>query len=95
MTGERGMNIWRTRPAPIAATMTRPEVALLLCCMHTHSDSARAERLRTLLQHDLDWGYLLQTAVRHGIMPLVYHRLNATLPEAVPQTVLAQLRSPV
>jgi hypothetical protein len=76
--------------APTAGT--RPEIELLLCCTQTHIDSEIAERIRTLLQQDIDWAYLIQTAAQHGIMPLLYQSLNTTCPEAVPKANLAQLR---
>lgn len=74
------------------AVSTRPEAELLLCCARTCMDSERAERIRTLLRADIDWAYLLQTALRHGVMPLLYWSLNNTCPEAVPRAILDQLR---
>ncbi len=70
----------------------RPEVDLLLCCADTSIDAARAERIRTLLRTDLDWGYLLQTAGRHGVMPLLSRSLHTGFPADVPQTILEELR---
>jgi hypothetical protein len=77
--------------APTAAT--RSEVELLFCCTRTHIDSEIAERIRTLLQQDIDWAYLIQTAAQHGIIPLLYQSLNTTCPEAVTKANLAQLRN--
>jgi hypothetical protein len=45
-----------------------------------------------MLQHDLDWSWMLYTALQHGVMPLLYRNLCAVGPEAVPHTVLAQLK---
>jgi hypothetical protein len=70
----------------------RPEIDLLLCCARTRIDPANAERIRSLLREDVDWTYLLRTARRHGVMPLLWRSLQATCPEAVPQATLAQLR---
>jgi hypothetical protein len=55
-------------------------------------DAASAERVRVLLKEDIDWSALIRAALRHGVMPLVYRSLHTTCPEAVPQTILAQLR---
>ncbi len=74
------------------AASTRPEIELLLCCARTHIDPATAKRIKTLLQTDIDWTYLLRTARRHGVMPLLYWSLHTTYPETVPQATLAQLR---
>lgn len=73
-------------------TDTRPEVELLLCCTRTCIDSQTAVRLLALLKKDTDWNYLLQTALWHGVIPLLYWNLNSTCPEAVPQAILSQLR---
>jgi hypothetical protein len=56
-------------------------------------DSKRVDRLRTLLREQIDWTYLTQMALRQGVMPLLYFNLNTTCPDAVPQTVLEQLRN--
>ena len=70
----------------------RPEVELLLCCATTSTDTAKTERVRTLLHTDLDWAYLLQTAGRHGVLPLLYRSLRTISPDHVPQTILEQLQ---
>jgi len=69
-----------------------PEEELLLCCARTAMDSERAERIRALLSKDINWEYLIQTAVRHGVMPLFYRSLNASCPEALPKAILDHLR---
>ena len=53
----------------------RREVELVLCCSRTYMDAEHAKQLWGLLQEDLDWAYLLQTAHRHGVMPLLYCKL--------------------
>ncbi|BAZ34105.1 hypothetical protein NIES4074_66190 [Cylindrospermum sp. NIES-4074] len=78
--------------AQVPATVNPQEIELLLCCARTRIDPETAERIRTLLQQDIHWTYLIQTATRHGVMPLLYRSLNATCPEAVPKSILSQLR---
>jgi Uncharacterised nucleotidyltransferase len=78
-------------PAPISAKLS-PEIELLLCCAQTSIASERAQRVQDLLEEDLDWRYLVHTASRHGVMPLLYHSLSTLCPDAVPQAVFAQLR---
>jgi Uncharacterised nucleotidyltransferase len=70
----------------------RSEAELLICCARTCLDTDTAERIRALIQHDLDWAYLLRTALAHGMLPLLYWHLNATCPEALPGLILEQLR---
>lgn len=73
----------------------RPEVELLLCCARTRMDSARAARIGALCQENLDWSYLLQTAGRHGLAPLVHRHLNTICPAVVPEKYLSQLQSSI
>nr|MBC7245809.1 nucleotidyltransferase family protein [Chloroflexota bacterium] len=69
-----------------------PEWALLLCCAHVNEGFERAERIKILLQKKLDWEYLIRTALRHSMMPLLYQSLATTCPEAIPAAPLAQLQ---
>lgn len=73
--------------------VTRPEVKLLLACTRTAIDAGTAARIQGLLQQDLDWDYLLQTARRHAVVPLVYWTLHASFASAVPPATLELLRS--
>ncbi len=79
-------------PPARAGRATRPEDALLLCCARTRMDSTTAERLRELLREETDWAYLLATAFRHGLLPLLYWQLHATCPERVPPAWMDDLR---
>lgn len=81
-----------TFSSPSAVGM-RPEIELLLCCSRTCIDSQRARQLRTLVEEQIDWTYLTQMALRQGVMPLLYFNLNTTCPDAVPHSVLEQLRN--
>jgi len=72
---------------------TSPESELLLCCARIHVDPETLERVRALLRQELDWPYLIRTALDHGVMPLLYSSLGAHCPEAVPATSLDQLRN--
>jgi signal peptidase I len=75
-----------------AAFSTRPEDEMLICCARTRVDSASAERIKILLQKDIDWTYLVRSARRHGVMPLLYQSLRTTCPETVPQAIMDQLQ---
>ncbi|HEY9667299.1 MAG TPA: nucleotidyltransferase family protein, partial [Coleofasciculaceae cyanobacterium] len=78
---------------PTSVVGTRPEIELLLCCTRTYLDFEKAEQLKNLLEKDIDWTYLTQLALRHGVMPLLYFNLNNTCPNAVSKTTLEQYRS--
>jgi len=77
--------------ATLPAACTRSELELLFCCARTCVDPISAKRIRSLLREDMDWSYLLQTASRWRVMPLLYWNLNAICPEDVPEAILAQL----
>jgi hypothetical protein len=100
----RGRQNFKRESRSLTATLAEPSIIpqkfsdsniteLLLCCARTHIATETAERIRTLLQQDIDWTYLIQTAARHGVMPLLYRSLNATCPELVPKSILSQLRN--
>lgn len=55
-------------------------------------ESETSERIRSLLRKDLDWSYLKQKALRHGLMPLLYRNLKSNCPDAVPEAILEQFR---
>ena len=54
-------------------------------------DAEIAERLSWLLQCDLDWQYLLDSARRHGLMPSLHQRLSS-LGADVPAEAKTQLQ---
>lgn len=70
-----------------------PETEILLCCARTRKTTETGDRIRALLQEDIDWDYLLATARRHRVAPLLYWHLKAVCPDAVPERVLAHLRN--
>jgi len=77
----------------LSATLLRPEAELLLCCAQSDAEPAVRERIENLVQGEVDWTYLLQTAADHGVAPLLYRALTDTSSQAVPQDVLDQLQS--
>jgi putative nucleotidyltransferase-like protein len=68
------------------------EHQLLVCCARTCMDAENAGRIRLLLQETINWSFLLQTALSHGVMPPLYRSLQATCPEVIPPAILDQLR---
>lgn len=71
----------------------RPEAELLLCCARARRTTETDDRIRALLREDIDWDYLLETARRHRVAPLLYWQLGVVCPEAVPERVLAHLQN--
>ncbi len=60
------------------------------------NNSPRPELLlhcaKTCLEAEEEWTYLVETALAHGVMPLLYRSLHAACPNAVPKEILEQLR---
>jgi hypothetical protein len=79
--------------AQTAFGKSRPEIELMLACASTRLDSGRTERIKALLQGEIDWAYTLRAALAHSVMPLLYRSLNTACAENVPQAVLKQLQS--
>jgi hypothetical protein len=69
------------------------EVDLLLHCARTHLDTQHLQHVRTLLRENLDWAYVTQMAIRHGVMPLLYWNLNKACPDSVPANIFQRLRT--
>lgn len=71
---------------------TRLEIELLLCCTRIYIDEPKAERIRVLLQENINWQYLVEIAIRHGLTSLLYWNLKTTGAEFVPQLQLTLLQ---
>ena len=72
--------------------MKRREMEFLLCCARTQLDPQAVERIHSLARRDTDWDYLVRTAIRHRVIPLLYRSLKKGCPQAVPDGTLEQLR---
>lgn len=70
---------------------TCKEIELLLYCARTHIDNATADYIKTLLEKDINWEYLIKLAHQHRVATLLYRSLHATCPEAVAKAVLDML----
>jgi hypothetical protein len=80
------------RPA-VARLEERPEHELLLLCARTSLDGELRAKIRSLLEGGIDWQYLLQTAERHGLLPLLCSNLINACPDAVPPSQLSELET--
>jgi hypothetical protein len=70
-----------------------PEAELLLACARVGLTPDRAERIHALLQEDLDWAAIMEQAIAHGTLALLYQSLQHVGVDAVPQAVMDQLRT--
>ena len=67
------------------------EDKILLLCASTLKDRDAREKIIELLHGKLNWDYLLQRALQHKLMPLLYWNLK-NLPEEVPEDFLKELK---
>ena len=74
------------------ATM-RPEDELLVCVARAKMDVETGQKARTLLRESIDWDYLIQTALRHKLMPLLYRHLRDLGFELIPESSRERLKS--
>jgi len=70
----------------------RPEAELLLRSARAHLDLEETDRIVALLQKELDWVYLKEMALRHGLMPILYQCLKSYVPNSIPRSILIQFR---
>jgi hypothetical protein len=79
-------------PCGAANTRFRPEIELLLCCATSQISADRAEHIRNLVHRNLDWDYVVEKALAHGVMPLLFRSLYASCQDSVPGAAFDRLR---
>ncbi|NJM65460.1 MAG: nucleotidyltransferase family protein [Acaryochloris sp. RU_4_1] len=70
-----------------------PEIKLILYCARTYVDSETTQQIQKNLGQGLDWSYLIETAIAHGVLPLLYHNLKLIDFEAIPNNIQQQLKN--
>ena len=68
-----------------------PEIELLLSCARTYINDKRKDRIKKLLEKNINWDYLFWLAHPHLVMPLLYWNLNVICPESIPKPYLNYL----
>jgi len=71
---------------------TDVEHELLLGLARTCQNERTVNRLRTLLDQTVDWPHLLQLAVQHRVIPLLYQSLQRAFPGLAPADVMQALQ---
>ena len=69
-----------------------PEDTVLLSCARKGMDKATSQKVKAVLNSGLDWTYIIETALQHGIAPLLYYNLSELADERVPEKVVEYLR---
>src|SRR5215510_5625752 len=74
------------------STLLPREMSLLLTCARIEVDAETARRIREAAGQPLDWDYLVETSLTHGLMPLLYQNLKAHCADIVPADSLDRLK---
>jgi hypothetical protein len=70
----------------------RPEYFLLFWCIRKCPETEKTEQIRTLIRNGIDWSFLIEAAVRHGLVPALYKQFESNQMDEVPQDALIRLR---
>jgi len=68
-----------------------PEQELLLWAIRV--DHTKDQRVAEILAAGVEWAYVRETAIQHGIIPLLYKQLKEEMADLVPLDELATLRA--
>ena len=79
-------------PGSVSSGKVCPELEVLLICATTLVSAERVDRLKILLQENIDWESLLKKATQHKLMPLLYYNLSSICPGLVPKAILTKLK---
>jgi len=69
------------------------ELQLLLLCCQNQTDPKISRTIQTRCATGINWDVLIQKALSHGILPLVYQKLTAVAPGGVPLPVMHKLKN--
>jgi hypothetical protein len=69
-----------------------PTLELLLACARTQLDSVTIQRIKTLLEQEINFPDLIAAASQHRVRPLVFHNLAKYAPEALSYPSLKPLQ---
>lgn len=82
----------RTISSPLWTFTENTTIQLLLCCIAPSTDSQTVQKIRTFTKSEIDWQVLVNMARQHHVLSLLYHGLNNSCPDAVPEPLLKELR---
>jgi hypothetical protein len=71
----------------------QPEIEILQCCTNIHTDTAKPQSIKSLLQKDIDWNYLFKQACQQGVFLLLYQNLVKYYPESISKNIQPQLQA--
>jgi len=65
----------------------KSEDELIICSTRTNIDAETENRIKYLVNGELDWEYILRTVSKHRIVPLFYSQINRLCPEDIPRHI--------
>lgn len=65
---------------------------LLLCARTIMTDDIRA-KIKSILEQEIDWDYLLRRSAEHKLSPLLYFHLSSICPNYVPFPIMMRLKT--
>jgi hypothetical protein len=68
------------------------EVELLLLSVSHQIDEPGFERILFLVQQEIDWNYLLDLAIEHKVIQILYSKLKNICPSYIPNHILCEMR---
>jgi putative nucleotidyltransferase-like protein len=68
------------------------ENKLLLYSLRTDCDLDTVKKIEALLGKSIDWTFIIQKAISHGVMPLLYQNLSKICQQSIPKTTFEKLR---
>lgn len=67
------------------------EDRLLVACARTNLSEKMSESVKDIVTAGVNWDYVLQKALSHGVLPLLYKNLKSVCSEAIPAALLERL----
>jgi hypothetical protein len=71
----------------------KPEIELLLCCARSKMDEQTKVKVESLVSQEIDWDFLLEIAIKHKLLPLLYYHLNTINVKSIPPEIITFLRN--
>lgn len=77
----------------ISSLKISDEDKLLLLCARTRITEEVKEKIKSTVQQQLDWNYILQRSFKHKLTPLLYWQLNSLCHDSISPEVMDTLKT--
>ena len=69
------------------------EIEFLICCIGMDISDTQAARFQALQREDLNWDDVMQLAMQHGVLPLLYWNVDHSDPASMPKAIWKELQT--